>query len=453
LDDDQITILSLVLLIHTIVVGVAIVAARKNMRAPADDIGVMWLVVLALYSTLSPITWVLHGGTYSIFSFSRLFTLQPTTQEMIELLQIAVAYTIAFALVYLGFRWSSPIRRTAEHYPYISASKIGGALTIVVVFQIALLIVSIGGFIRAPESYTDTYKIIQELPLGLRQGLKVGQGIASVGMLVLLVGILQRWPRQRFLFVLYILVVLLSFDARGSRSAIATGLLAAGIAWHVLVREIPVRWWISSGVAGLLIFTALGVFRALESWEEFGTIDFEGAGIGEFDALWANGVELLQAKQAQQLDMPLAARFGEFWAFVPSQLLFFEKWSAADWFVGTFHPDDQAIGGGWAFGAIGQAVIGDGVYEAAIRGGILGALAAWIMKWYQSTQVKWWALPVYLYLLVFVYQSVRDTTFQPLGGVVQIVLPALLLIEVFGTLLDFGRHSPRPIDSCQRSCT
>jgi hypothetical protein len=452
MDDDQLIVLSLVLLIHASVIGVAAFAARRNMRAPADDIGVMWLVVLALYTTLSPITWLLQGGAYSILSFSRLFTLQPSSVEMVELLRIAVAYTIAFGAVYVTLRWRSPIGRTCDH-AYISGSKMAGALTIVIAFQIAMLIVSVGGFIRAPETYHDTYKVIQELPLGLRQALKVGQGIASVAMLVLLVAVLQRWPRQRFLFVIYVLVVLLSFDARGSRTAIATGVLSAGIGWHVLVRPIPVRWWISSGLVGLLVFTALGVLRALGSWEEFGTVDFDGSGVGEFDALWANGVELFQAKQFQQLDMPLAARFGELWAFVPSQFLPFEKWSAADWFVETFHPDDQAIGGGWAFGAIGQAVIGDGVWEAAIRGGVLGALAAWIMKWHRSAQAKWWALPMYLYLLTFVYQSIRDTTFQPIGSTIQIVLPALLLIELLGTVLASSKDTSRPIASCERSFT
>ena len=452
MDDDQLIVLGLVLLIYASVIGVAVFAARRNRRAPADDIGVMWLVVLALYTTISPITWLLQGGTYSILSFSRLFILQPSSVEMIELLQISTAYALAFGMAYVTFRLRSPIGPMG-HHAYISGSKLAGALAVVVAFQAAMLVISIGGFIRAPESYHDTYKVIQELPLGLRQGLKVGQGMASVAMLVLLVGVLQRWPRQRLLFGMYLLVVLLSFDARGSRMAIATGLLSAGIGWHVLVRPIPLRWWISSGLLGLLVFTALGVLRALESWEEFGTVDFDGAGVGEFDALWANGVELLQAKEFQQLDMPLAARFGELWAFVPSQFLFFEKWSAADWFVETFHPDDQAIGGGWAFGAIGQAIIGDGAWEAAIRGGVLGALAAWIMKWYRSPQAKWWALPMYLYLLTFVYQSVRDTTFQPLGSVIQIVLPALLLVELLGTLLDFSKNTTRAIASCERSFT
>jgi len=197
-----------------------------------------------------------------------------------------------------------------------------------------------------------------------------------------------------------------------------------------------------------------GVLRTLESWNELGGLSFEGSGLGEFDSLWANAVELLQAREFGQIDVPAAVRFGEFWAFLPSQLLPFEKSSLSDWFLGTFYPEDQAMGSGWAFGAIGQAVIGGGVPEALIRGGVLGVLAAWVMKWYRAPTSTWWRLPLYLYLLVFVYQSLRDTTFQPLGNAVQVVLPALFLIALTGVLLDIRGHASRGVDAaCRRFST
>jgi hypothetical protein len=328
------------------------------------------------------------------------------------------------------------------------------AFAVVVVYQLSLLIVGAGGFIRTPESYMDSYLVLHELPLPARQALKIGGGISSVAALVLLVAILQRWPRQRKLFVLYLAMVLLSFPFSGARSIVVTGLLSAGIAWHVVVRPIRARWWIAAGIFGLVIFTALGVLRALESLNDLGTISDEGSGLGELDALWANAVELQQAKEAGWLDIPISARFGEFWAFVPSQLLPFEKSSLSEWFLGTFYPEDKAMGGGWAFGAIGQAVIGGGVVEAVLRGGVLGALAVWLMKWHRSLKVNWWSTPLYLYLLAFVFQSVRDTTFRPLVDVVQIVLPALLLIALTGELLNIGGQASRGVKAaCRRSST
>jgi hypothetical protein len=319
-----------------------------------------------------------------------------------------------------------------------------GALAIVLVFQTTMLVVVVGGFISTAESYIDSYRVVQELPLPVRQVLKIEGGMASIATLVLLVAILQRWPRQRLFFILYLAIVLLSFDPEGSRVAVATGLLSVAIAWHVLVRPIPARWWFAGGFFGLVFFLALGLRRALGSWDEFGVLSPDGFGIGEFESLWANAVELLQARESGGLDVPVAARFGEFWAFMPSQLLPFQKLSLSDWLVQTFYPAYYEAGGGLAFGAISQAVIGGGVPEAALRGAILGAMAAWLMKWYRTPSATWWRLPLYLYLLVFVFQSVRDTTFRLLGDAVQIVLPALLLIALTGALLARSGFASRP---------
>jgi len=330
------------------------------------------------------------------------------------------------------------------------------AIGIIVVFQAIMLSLRFGGFIRSPDSYYDSYLVLQELPLGLRQAIKMGAGFASVAMLVCLVGILQRWPRQRLPFFIYIAMILLSFDPKGARTGIVIGLMSVGIAWHVLIRPIPLYMWITAGILGLAVFTALGIIRHLEaeSLDELREASTEGFGIGEFDAIWANGVELLQSRELGRLNVPPAAQFGELWSFVPSQLLPFEKMSLSDWFVETFYPEYQAEGGGWAFGAISQAVIGDGIMEAVFRGGILGALAAWLMKWYRSPRAQWWRLPLYLYLLISVYQSVRDTTFMQIGYAVQIALPTLILIALIDKLLTMSVKVERPNEAaCQRpSC-
>jgi hypothetical protein len=452
LDADQISVLFLVLLIWAVVGATCLFAARCDRRAPADDIGVLWLVMFAMYSTFPPLSWLLQGGSYSLLSFFRLYTLQPTIDEVTQLLIIALAYTSGFATVYFLLRRHVP-RGTATTYAHISSSNMTGALVIVVAFQLAMLAMRAGGFIRTPESYYDSYLVIQELPLAVRQALRIGGGIASVAMLVLLVGILQRWPRQRALFILYIAMILLTFDPRGARTGIAIGLLSAGMAWHVLVRPIPLRWWLTASILGLVFFTVVGIIRALEaeSLADLRELSTEGSGLGEFDALWANAVELLQARESGWLDIPPAARFGEFWAFVPSQLLPFEKMSLSEWFVETFYPLYQAEGGAWAFGAIGQAVIGGGTIEAALRGAVLGAVAAWLMKWYRSAAAPWWRFPLYLYLLIFVYQSVRNTTLEPLGYAIQFAFPALILIALIGKLLAMGSNAAGPTGAASRT--
>lgn len=451
MDTNPITALFPVLLIWVIVIKAYVFAARRDGRVPADDIGVWWLVVLALYATLSPLSWLLQGGSYGLLNDSRLARLQPDPGEVVYLLNIALAYACGFAAVYLFRRRRVPRFVPAAH-ARISSAKMAAALVIVVIFQAAMLIVTADVLGATPESYIDAYRSVQELPLALRQLLKVGGGIASAATLVLLAAVLQRWPRQRLLFIGYLGIVLLSFDPEGSRAAVATGLFAVAIAWHVLVRPFSARWWLAGGLLGLVLFLALGFRRALGSWAGVGLLSAYGMGVGEFDSLWANAIELLRARESGGFGVPAAIRFGEFWSFVPSQLLPFEKMSLSNWFVQTFYPAYHEAGGGLAFGAFSQAVIGGGLAEAVLRGAILGALAVWLMKWYRKPRAAWWRLPVYLYLLVFVFQSVRDTTFRPLGDVVQIVFPAILLIGLGAKLFVTGGNSSRPAGAaCRRS--
>jgi hypothetical protein len=443
LDRDQIVVLLFVMLIWAVVGFVFTLSANRDRRTPADDIGVLWLIVLAMYSTLPPLSWMLQGGSYSFLNLYRLYILQPTSEEITQLLSIALAYVLAFAFVYLLLSRHIPPGDATRHRfiikPYLTA-----AFGIVVAFQATMLLMRVGGFIRTPESYYDSYLVVQELPLAFRQILRIGGGIASVSLIVILVGALQRWPRQRHLFILYIALILLSFDPKGPRSGMMIGCLSSAIAWHVLIRPIPLRWWITASICGLILFTALGILRALESPGDLSELTMEGSGLGEFDALWANAIELLQARESGWLDVPSAARFGEFWAFVPSQLLPFDKMSVSDWFLETFYPLYQAEGGGWAFGAIGQAVIGDGILEAGLRGSVLGAILALVMKWYRSSAASWWRLPLYLYLLIFIYQSIRDTTFSLAGYTLQIALPAFICIAIIGKVLALGASAAGP---------
>lgn len=432
-----------VLLIWSVVTAAYVLSSRRDRRVPADDIGVLWLGVVALYATLPSLWWLYQGGSYGVLSDARLLRLQPDSREVSYLLNIALAYTCGFALVYFVLRSRVP-KPMPSTYPRISMAKMSAALAIVLVFQTALLLMAVGGFSGTSESYIDSYRVILELPLAVRQVLKIANGIASVATLVLLIAILQRWPGQRLLLILYIGVVLLSFDPEGSRAAAATRLLFAAISWHVLIRPIPARLWLSAGFLGLALFIALGLRRALGSWETFGVLDIESFGLGEFESQWTNAIELLQAREFGELDVPATVRFGELWSFIPSQLLPFEKLSLSNWFVHTFYPAYEEAGGGLAFGAISQAVIGAGIPEAALRGAVLGVLAAWLMKWYRTPSSSWWRLPLYLFLLVFVFQSVRDTTFRLLNDVVHIVIPALFLVAITGYILATACGGRRP---------
>jgi len=430
-----------ILIIWTVVIGVYTRAMRRDGRAPIDDIGVLWLGIFALYATLPPVSWLLQGGEYSPWA-GRLFQLQPETSEVVSLLNIALAYIFGFSLVYIVLlkRVDRPV---AKAQAYIGSAKMAGAFVIVLAASLIGVLIGKMGIIRSAESYSDSYRVIAELPLGLRQLLKMLGNFSSVATLVLLVALLQRWPRYSWLFIFYMLSILVSISPEGSRTEVATGLFGIVIAWHVLIRPIPTVWLLPAGVFGLLAFLLFGILRNFGSLTSFGDQGLGNVGAGEFDTLWANAVELWQAKQSGVVYAPFAARFGEFFAFVPSQMLWFDKLDLSNWFLDNFHPIFKAYGGGLAFGAISQAVIGDGIVEAIIRGAILGTILSWIMKWVRMPTKVWWRFPLLLYILIWNYQLVRYSTFSLLGNVVQTVLPAFVAIAIIGSLLkstDVRKH-------------
>jgi oligosaccharide repeat unit polymerase len=418
-------VLGLVAFIWALVITVTTKAAHRDERAPTDDLGVYWLLVFALYSTLPPLFWLVQGGNYSPYGNGRLYVLQPSPEDVERLLLIVVAYSLGFAICYLLSHKRVPRPAAAAVYAPISFEKMVVSALIAVGFQVSLWLMSAAGLIRTPHDYADSYRVMLELPLVMRQLLKIGSGVASVASLVFVGAVLQRWPKYRSLIFVYIIVALFSFNTEGSRAPLVIAILSLVFAWHILVRPIPLRWWVAGGVLGLVIFTALGLRRDAGSWSG---IFIDNVSVGEFDSLWANDVELLRARDGGGLDVPWSARFGEFFTFVPSQFLPFEKQSLSEWFMATFYPEFRQNGGGFVFGIIGQAVIGGLWVEAFIRGAIIGFLSTSAMKWFRSTSTSWWRLPLYLYALTLVFLSVRDTTFLIFSDIAQTAIPAFVLI-------------------------
>ena len=427
----KIIVLLQIFLIWAIVFWVYNLVARRDGRAPIDDIGIWWLSVFLLYSTLPPLAWLVQGGSYGPLS-GRLYNLQPKTQEVIYLLSIALAYIFGFLSVFLVFlKQVRPPSLAAQ--AHIGNSKMAGAAVIIFLSSLIGIILSMSGLIRSADSYADSYVVAYELPRSLRQLIKIVGGFSTAASLVLIVALFQRWPKYRFIFLCYLFSIILAINPEGGRGKIVTPLLSLIVAWHVLIRPISNKKVLIGGFFGLLGFLVLGVLRNIRSLTEVGSVGFEGIGVGEFDALWANAIELLQEKKIGQININFETRFGEILNFVPSQLLWYEKLSLNDWYLNNFYPGlKEETGTGWVFGAISQAVIGGGLIEAVIRGVMIGALAGWLMKWVRKATTAWWRFPLHLFLLMGVFSGIRETTFIQFDGLVQVWLIAPILITLIG---------------------
>jgi oligosaccharide repeat unit polymerase len=439
----QLVILLQILLIWLIVFSVYNQLALRDGRAPIDDIGLWWLGAFLLYSTLPPLSWLIQGGSYGPLS-GRLFKFQPTNHEVAYLLSISLAYVFGFTSVFhvLSKRVPNPVLVT--QVPISNSKMVSAILIISFSFLIGILLVQFG-LIRKAESYTDSYAVIYELPRSLAQLHKMLGVLTNFSTLVLVVAIFQSWPKFRILFLIHILVIILSIDPEGGRGRIVTAFLAIVVAWHVLIRPITSRKFFIGAFLGLVIFLVFGILRSINSLSEVGVLGFEGIGVGEFDALWANAIELLQAKKNGEININFQTRFGEIIFFIPSQLLWFEKLSLNDWYLNNFYPGLKETGNGWVFGAISQSVIGGGLIEAAIRGAILGLLAGWFMKWVRSPSKAWWRLPLHLMLLVGVFSSIRETTFIQFTSLIQVVLTAPVIISIIGLLITTKNQFRNPL--------
>jgi len=421
------------ILICTIVLCVYGFVSYRERRAPVDDIGILWLILLSLYCALPPFVWLLKGGKYATFYSGKLFNLQPSPQEIVYLLNVTLAYIIGFSITYFFFR--RPRNYLKQNgIPFISNSKFMASIFIIGFAKIIPFALSYSGLIRTPESYVDSYKVIQEAPLAIRQILLLFQSSSILATTVFIVAILQRWPRYKFLFFIFILSNAAFIEGGGGRASIVLKFLMIILAWHALVKPIKTKTWAISGFLGLFLFTLWGIRRSFGSWSRLSSIDTSNLGLGELDSIWGNAVHILQLKNAGEINLDFTTRFAEFWSYIPSQLLPFTKTDLSNWYVFTYYPQYAENGGAWAFGAISQAIAGGGLIEAFIRGILMAIIATWLIKWYRSSKATWWRYPVYLNLLVYCFMAVRVSTFQQLGNLIQMTLPSVLLVLVIGAI-------------------
>lgn len=418
-----------IILLWSIVIITYKFALNRDKIAPVDDIGVFWLSVLILYTTLPPLFWLLQGGEYISVLSGRLLKLQPSVAEVMQLLNIALGYAIGFTIIYIPLcKKIHP--RIPTKGTYINRSKLYAALLIIISTKLVIFFVGLFGGIASADSYIDQYRVLLEAPVGIRQVLKMLIGFNSFSIMVILVALLQRWPRYKFLLFLFLAYVLLTFDPSGGRAALATSLFSIAVLWHIVVKPITSKVWLMSSLFGIVVFLILGVIRGVTSLGEYDLFGQDNPGVGEFDALWANAVELLQYKNQGSLSVPFEVRFGELWEFIPSQLLPFEKKSLSIWYVETFYPEYKDAGGGWAFGALSQAVIGGGIVEALLKGALLGLICSVLLKWFRSKKALWVKVPMYVQIMTFSFMSVRDTSLQPVSVFLQTIVPCFFLLMI-----------------------
>lgn len=423
------------LLIGSWMVGALVLlrTTRREKAAPLDNLPVIFILIALLYTTLPPLWWILRGQWYSSVRSGRLFALQPLAEDQVYLTSLGLLMVLGVGVMQLLLS-----RRRASVSVPLPVRISGAVVTISIVIVVANLVFNSAlqalGVIRTAIDYVDSYLVIQELPLWLRQGLKIVGGLSQFSKLVVLVWLFQNWRSHKWWIALLVGFSAATIDPSAGRASLFVLLFACLILWNRYVRPVSLTQLALAGVSGVVFFTILGMLRGGAELNSSDGAMLE-MGVGEFDVIWANALTLLHEREMFGLRVPLSLHFSEWYGPIPSNVLPFEKLSYSIWFLDEYYPEYRLQGGGMMFGMLAQLVIGGGASEAIVRGLALG-LALWWLTDRLRRGRAWWCYPALLYLSVWMFSSVRDSSFALVTPLVQVVLVAVVLTGAIA--LPFG---------------
>jgi hypothetical protein len=87
------------------------------------------------------------------------------------------------------------------------------------------------------------------------------------------------------------------------------------------------------------------------------------------------------------------------------------------------------------FGVMSQAAIGLDWIEVALRGALLAACLAFMHRWYVRHALGFWPTLFYLFVSVWIYYTMRASTFYFLYNIVYQFLPLMVLTRLVDVLL------------------
>lgn len=185
-------------------------------------------------------------------------------------------------------------------------------------------------------------------------------------------------------------------------------------------------------VVGLFLFLIAGLIRSDVDLDS-GTLNLELFQHGEFVAVFCNSLDLLDKLTDISISQIKVALYAvDFLRFIPQQIIGDVKLDPAVFYVSTFYPEYYEAGGGFAFGAIAESIIGFGPVEALIRGTLLGIAYAFIANKCIEQKSKVLQIFIYSWFVVVSYQAIRDTTFTVFPRFFFQVLPLLIFIKFSG---------------------
>lgn len=422
--------------------------ARDN-RLPLFEIGSLAVLATIMYGVVPLMNYIAGGLQWIPYSDSRLISFGWTSPDLhlfgwryaVYLGALAFSYLIVRGRATATVRTLTPIKRTYA----ISMLVIVGSVELFVIAVEMLYGISLR------PSHADInvqgVRTIWDLPLFVNQISHNLMGMAVIIKYWLLALVLMEWRRPEWRLVLYGwlgLEVVLTVVKLGARGETVLLLMAAALLYHRLAKPLKLRVLLPVAAAFLAAFFLYGAVRDMGVKVE----DVTGSEYpflaypNEFQALLGTAYDLHMRKEAGILPpVPWQIYVADAYMIIPSQLLPFDKIDPANWYL-------QAAGiqgAGFMFGVMSQAVLGLDWVELFLRGMVLGILLALLHRWYVRRQGQFWVTMTYLFFCIWVFYTVRQSTFSPLYFFLYRFVGAVIAVRVLSFVLDVPRRVVRAV--------
>jgi hypothetical protein len=410
---------------------------------PFFEIGFFFVAIVSLYGVYAMVTAIALDLRFTPLSDVRLWTTQPSAQELAETGWMHVGLVGVFSLAYLAVRRKTPPPARLIARPNTSMVVILVGLYICIKLFFFFLITVYG--LRF-DTYQDEYLAYRAVPLIFAQLANHLGGMTNTIQLLLLFSLFTSYRKNKPIIMLWIgVATVMTFLKLGSRTELFLLLLSAVIVYHRLIKPLSGRTVLLLAIVALGGFVVLGLLRIINGGGS--------AGLGsatEFDTLFANAFDLLRRKKTEGiLDPPKTLYYNDFLALIPQQFIpFIKKADNATWYLRTYYPDMYDAGAGYAFGLISEAIIGRGWPDLIARSALLGAAYGGLHRWFVFRKQTVWTFAMYTWVTAIAYQSYRASTFAPMiylwfRFLPIYVLVTLLIPMVRAALVSGKRAAPR----------
>lgn len=452
---------------------------KKREALGVFELGIFYGLIVTLYGIYPLLAFLIRGKTTSETNDLRLYLAQPTVEEMGEIGWYYAAYLFAFMTGYLLLRRnSSPgfngtvlsgntgVPELAEHDSspgdkpsgrFLDSHRLFGdseknsrVIICTVVFLVCLvkvyqLFLSFYFHIQEAQTYGESYLVYSSLPLWLRQVTNhLNLGAITLEILLILV-LTSNYARTRLLLFAWLgFEVVMIFVNLGSRAQTMMLILAFIISYHCYVRPIRLSRMALLGAALFIVFSLQGLFRGYDDISLSQALTGYAHRGSEFEALFSNTFDILTRQRVggELTDFtPSELYLSEFLRFVPQQFLSFEKIDLPVWYVNTFYPEYAKGGGGLAFGAIAESVIGQGWPELILRALLVGVSFALAHNYCTRGRKSIWAATFYIWIVVMSYNAFRNTTFSLFGLFLYDFLLPVVAVKSIAGILTFRRRA------------